>query len=195
MANITQIFNLGSFVKNAAALAREPLTTERLTIKGLADCSPAQLYDFFYADDKTLLRRWEPWGWDAQHDYSGDYLIDHFKNAEENRKMVYFGILKHDRVIGFLQLRADDKNRTRLSYFVIPSERRNGYAEEAYSAFMAKYAPLSRDEGLYATVDPDNTASQNFLKKLGFRETGLDIESDGNPVYGFEKPVRDFISS
>ncbi len=53
-------------------------------------------------------------------------------------------------------------------YRLVPAARGHGYATEAGRALLAKASESCREE-IFAIIDPDNHASQNVARKLGFR--------------------------
>jgi ribosomal-protein-alanine N-acetyltransferase len=67
-----------------------------------------------------------------------------------------------------------------IGYMVLPRHRRQGYAEEATRAMIewARRQPGVR--GVRASVSPDNAPSLGLVEKLGFEQTGSQIdEIDG----------------
>lgn len=67
-----------------------------------------------------------------------------------------------------------------VGYMVFPEHRRKGYAEEAFRALMEWACEHPGVNGIRAAVSPQNTASLNLVGKLGFTETGSQIdEIDG----------------
>jgi RimJ/RimL family protein N-acetyltransferase len=73
----------------------------------------------------------------------------------------------------------EDVGRAEVGYTVLPAYRRQGYAVEAVAALLG----FARSEGttvVFASVAPDNMASLAVIGKLGFRQTGVQIdEIDG----------------
>jgi len=60
-----------------------------------------------------------------------------------------------------------------VGYFVVPNERRKGYATEAIT-IMVDYLFLSRDTvRIQAKADPENIASCKALEKSGFKKEGI----------------------
>jgi RimJ/RimL family protein N-acetyltransferase len=106
----------------------------------------------------------------------------------------------NNRIIGMIEFSRDQLGRDRVSYFILPSERRHGYAFEAYAACINKAVDKGFLTGnLYAHTDPDNTVSHKFLEKAGFQnlgkliaqnEQGEDLEVIAfSRVLSKEKPV------
>jgi ribosomal-protein-alanine N-acetyltransferase len=60
-----------------------------------------------------------------------------------------------------------------VGYFVVPNERKKGYATEAIM-IMVDYLFLSKDlERIQAKADPENIASCKALEKAGFKREGV----------------------
>lgn len=76
------------------------------------------------------------------------------------------------RIVGALGFWEDSYRRPHLTYFVSPTERRHGYAHEAYMAKLKEFGTYGTVDKLTAQVAVENIASQEFLKKAGFQPSG-----------------------
>jgi [ribosomal protein S5]-alanine N-acetyltransferase len=65
-----------------------------------------------------------------------------------------------------------DDGRVEFGYMVVAEYRRRGYAEEATRALLAWATAEHHVTRFRATVSPQNTASMNLLRKLGFSQAG-----------------------
>jgi RimJ/RimL family protein N-acetyltransferase len=76
----------------------------------------------------------------------------------------------------------EDVGRAEIGYTVLPAFRGRGYATEAASA-LVEYARGQEVATVFATVAPDNAPSLRVVEKLGFRQTGVQIdEIDGEEL-------------
>ena len=62
--------------------------------------------------------------------------------------------------------------RVEIGYMVVSEHRRHGYAEEAVRALMAWAAAEQGITRFRASISPQNTASLNLIRKLGFVQVG-----------------------
>lgn len=65
----------------------------------------------------------------------------------------------------------DAEGWVEIGYRVVAAHRREGFAEEAAVALIA-WATQHGVNGIRGSVNPENVASSNLLRKLGFVETG-----------------------
>ena len=118
--------------------------------------------------------------WDSNPDFRGEFdqlreetktdlekLYDNLKDSQ------WFIIEKKDGTkignIGHLL----SAGEVEIGYFVVPKERRKGYAGEAI-LIMVDYLFLSKDlERIQAKADPENIASCKALEKTGFKREGI----------------------
>jgi len=118
--------------------------------------------------------------WDSNPDFRGEFdqlreetrtdlekLYDNLKDSQ------WFIIEKKDGTkignIGHLL----SAGEVEIGYFVVPKERRKGYASEAI-LIMVDYLFLSKDlERIQAKADPENIASCKALEKAGFKREGI----------------------
>lgn len=76
----------------------------------------------------------------------------------------------------------EDVGRAEIGYTVMERFRGSGYATEAASALIA-YAAEEGVDVVFATVAPDNAPSLRIVEKLGFEQTGVQIdEIDGEEL-------------
>jgi [ribosomal protein S5]-alanine N-acetyltransferase len=76
----------------------------------------------------------------------------------------------------------EDVGRAEIGYTVLPVYRGRGYATEAAAALVA-YAGEQGIPVVFATVAPGNTPSLRVVEKLGFVQTGVQIdEIDGEEL-------------
>ena len=68
-----------------------------------------------------------------------------------------------------------DVGRAEIGYTVLPPHRRRGYAVEAAQGLL-DWARAQGETVVFASVAADNEASLAVLDKLGFRETGVQID-------------------
>jgi [ribosomal protein S5]-alanine N-acetyltransferase len=75
-----------------------------------------------------------------------------------------------------------DEGWVEIGYTVLPEHRRRGYALEA-SAAMFEWAAEQGVKRFRASVSPSNTASLALVRRMGFRETGVQWdEVDGEEL-------------
>jgi ribosomal-protein-alanine N-acetyltransferase len=76
----------------------------------------------------------------------------------------------------------EDVGRAEIGYTVLPAYRGRGYATEAAAALVA-YAQAQGLSVVFATVAPGNAPSLRVVAKLGFVQTGVQIdEVDGEEL-------------
>ena len=61
---------------------------------------------------------------------------------------------------------------TELGYLVVRDRRGEGIAREALAALIAHLFATEDRRRIYADTDPDNTASNRLLERLGFKHEG-----------------------
>ncbi|MAZ76406.1 MAG: hypothetical protein CMH31_03790 [Micavibrio sp.] len=94
-----------------------------------------------------------------------DYLSRMFGGVSP----VFFKERERSDIVGFCVLVTDDQDRMRLTYYVSPSARRNGFTSEAYDAFEANMTGFIGKEADFAEVIATNKASLSFLFSKGFQ--------------------------
>lgn len=156
-----------------AALAGGVIDTGRLIARPWVPADAASMAEFFNADGADFPNWY--WYYDkAKRPYDAQKIEEAvFPAMEEAYSRSVFEFYLFDKtenkIIGQLEFQRDWKGRSRVSYYISPSERRHGYAFEAYAAcinWAVDHGILAGE--LYAHTDPENVASQNFLLKAGF---------------------------
>ncbi len=116
-----------------------------------------------------------------------------FQKAYIESMYGFFGYgfwLVSDRESGALMGRAGLSNRAgfeeqELGYLLAEKYRGRGIAAEVCRAIMSYAARVLGAERLNAFIHPENTVSVRFAEKLGFRDTGEEIESEGRILKRF----------
>lgn len=156
-------------------LAGGAIDTGRLIARPWTEDDAALMAEFFNADGGDFPNRY--WYYDkAERPYDArkieETVLPAMQDAYSRSVFEFYLFHKTDnRIIGQLEFQQDWKGRSRVSYYVSPSERRDGYAFEAYAAcvnWAVDHDILSGE--LYAHTDPANAASQQFLLKAGFQQ-------------------------
>jgi [ribosomal protein S5]-alanine N-acetyltransferase len=76
----------------------------------------------------------------------------------------------------------EDVGRAEIGYTVLAAHRDRGYATEAARALI-DYAATNKVATVFATVAPGNAASLRVVEKLGFTQTGIQMdEIDGEEL-------------
>lgn len=75
--------------------------------------------------------------------------------------------------------------RAEVGYTVFAAHRRRGYASEAVGA-LVEWAQRQAERTVFASVAPDNTASLAVVRKLGFVQTGTQIDAEDGEELVFE---------
>ena len=126
-------------------------------------------------EDLQLLHEW-----DSNPDFRGEFeqlregtLADLEKLYDNLKDSQWFFVEKKDGTkignIGHLL----EAGEVEIGYYIVPNERRKGYATEAIS-MMVDYLFLSKTiERVQAKADPENTASCKALEKAGFKREGI----------------------
>jgi RimJ/RimL family protein N-acetyltransferase len=69
----------------------------------------------------------------------------------------------------------EDVGRAEIGYTVLPPYRRQGFATEAAQG-LVDWARAQGESVVFASVSPGNVASLAVVGKLGFRQTGVQID-------------------
>jgi RimJ/RimL family protein N-acetyltransferase len=85
--------------------------------------------------------------------------------------------------------RAED-GRAELGYTVFEEYRRRGYATEATMAMMKWAAARHGVRTFVLSISPENEASLGVARKLGFEQTGSQIDDVDGLELVFERPWR-----
>jgi RimJ/RimL family protein N-acetyltransferase len=91
--------------------------------------------------------------------------------------------------IGFHQP-PDEHGIVEVGYMTLPEHRRRGYAEEAVRGLIAWAATMPGVRGIRASVSPDNEPSLRLVEKLGFVQTGSQMDEIDGLELVFDLPVR-----
>lgn len=138
------------------------LKTDRLILRAARQ---DDLHDLFaiYSDPRAM-RYWST----APHqspEVTQEKLTRMIAGAVD--RLVYFAIEMDGRVIGTAGMHKDDE----VGFILHPDYWRQGIVTEAMSAIISHLFSVTDVDQLTADADPDNLASVNCLKKLGFHET------------------------
>ena len=126
-------------------------------------------------EDLPLLHEW-----DNNPDFRGEFeqlregtLRDLEKLFDNLKDSQWFFIEKKDGTkIGDIA-HLLEAGEVEIGYYIVPNERRKGYASEAI-IIMVDYLFLSKTiERVQAKADPENTASCKALEKTGFKREGI----------------------
>jgi len=79
----------------------------------------------------------------------------------------------------------EDVGRAEIGYTVLPSYRRQGYAVEAAQG-LVDWARSEGETVVFASVSPGNAASLAVVEKLGFRQTGVQVDDIDGEEWVFE---------
>ena len=119
-------------------------------------------------------------------DYYGEYepIMEQMTKAEaekrlaDSSKTAYFMIQKKDGTnIGLIAHFGQSSGSITIGYAIKPSEHGKGYGTEALQ-LMVDYLFLAKEiHRVQANTDPENKASQNILKKVGFKKEGVSRRS------------------
>lgn len=187
MNNFDEIFN--------AAFA-QPLVTERLSIRSPAPADAPAIAAFFHADDMAYAREleWPAEGVKYTPEYISDVVLPHWEEISKNNKCRLFIFEKNSAaIIGEFSFWRDKQGRDLLYYFILPSQRRQGYAAEAVDACLRRAAENGIIRMLHAEVLPGNAASQKILHRLGFTAKGPVCSQisryEGQTLLAFEKSL------
>lgn len=100
------------------------------------------------------------------------------KAHPRNESRKYYNLIiakkeRPDKAIGFISLDAPNNgfDGWNLGYYLIPQERKKGYATEAAQYLMTHFFSSRPKEYISAVVLPQNKASQTVLEKLNFKKT------------------------
>jgi RimJ/RimL family protein N-acetyltransferase len=168
-----------SYSQRAGIAFATPITTPRLIIRSLGDGDEKAMADFLNADGGSFPRRYHHYIYDPLGPFDEQRVRNEVFPAMKNQQQrsalfeLYVYNQASKRIVGMIEFTRDQLYRHRVSYFILPSERRHGYAFEAYAACINQAVDRGFLSGeLYAHTDPDNTVSQKFLEKAGFQNLG-----------------------
>ena len=175
----TQYGMTASYHEQAGTTFAAPVITSRLLIRPWQDGDEKAVADFLNADSGIFPRQYHYYAYNETGPFDEDRVRREVFPAmrEQHKHSRLFELYIHDqtdnRIVGMIDFSRDRLGRDRVGYFVLPSERRHGYAFEAYTACIdrAIHTGLLADT-LYAHTDPDNRVSQKFLEKASFHNLG-----------------------
>lgn len=139
------------------------LHTDRLTLRAAKQDDLADLFAIF--SDPRAMKYWST----APHDSPErtqsnlDYMI-----ASAKDQLVYFVIEMDGKAIGTAGMHKDDE----VGFLLHPDHWRKGIVTEAMTVIIPHLFAVTDHAQLTADADPDNLASVNCLKKLGFQVKG-----------------------
>ena len=125
---------------------------------------------FFYRNDENCAK-FQRWDKTSREDI--EKLIKQFENCEflsEEYKQIYAVALKSGEMVGDLTYFFSPDDCITLGYTISPKYQRRGYAFEILSAVIDKIHEKYPKLDIVCLVEPENKASINLVKKLGFIE-------------------------
>jgi RimJ/RimL family protein N-acetyltransferase len=168
-----------SFHDQASASFAAPVVTPRLVIRPWQDGDEKAVAEFLNADGGNFPRRYHHYAYNVAGLFNEarvrNEVFPAMHRIQQDCRLFELYIYRKtdNRIIGLIEFTRDQIDRDRVSYFILPSERTQGYAFEAYAACINKAVDKGFLAGnLYAHTDPDNTVSQKFLEKAGFQNLG-----------------------
>jgi RimJ/RimL family protein N-acetyltransferase len=188
----------GSYHDRAVAAFTAPVVTDRLVIRPWQDGDEKAVADFLNADGGIFPQR------EHRDFYDSARLFDEttvrteifpvMQTLHRQAPFLELYMYREGRIVGRIEFYQDPFQRDRVGYFVLPSERRHGYAFEAYTACIERAAIRGFLKGdLYAHTDPDNLISQKFLEKAGFRNLGPKVgknnQGEDINIIAFSRPL------
>jgi len=184
-----------NFYESCKKTFRRPLVTERLIIRPWRKKEAAQIAAFFNAESRAFIKYWNITQSRFPSDITGHYvrndLLGDMKWHWTARPCFDFALYHRQtgKMIGNLNFYNDTKGRSRLSYFILPSERKSGYAKEAYRAWLKCAGTKKMVSSVFAETAQNNKPSVALLRSLGFTETGRGTSESayfkGKPVVRF----------
>ena len=154
--------------------------TERLLIRKLEDHDRDDIFEIV-SDEQTSL------------DNSGCHAISE-KSGEFDRLMKAFcaqdrfGVILKEtgKVIGMISLLEEERAVPcyELGFAMNKDHRRKGYMYEAVSGLIEKFFSDTDIQMFTACHFPDNKASEELIKKLGFRYEGISHKAMEHAVLG-----------
>ncbi len=151
------------------------LTTDRLTLRSLADDDVEDLFATF--SDPEAMRHWSTPPHPSRQETAA--LITQIRDGFDDRSVLQWGIERDEdgRVLGTVTLLPDgEQPRAELGFILGRQHWGQGYANEAQRRvvdFAFHDLHLHRLEG---DTDPRNVAAVRSLERLGFRIEGLQRE-------------------
>lgn len=149
-----------------------PLETERLVLRKITLDDKENVFAYFSDDEVTRYFGIE----NFTKLEEAEHIINAFNEGFEKKQAIRWGIALKDtnELIGSIGFHNISKNNSRVEvgYEITRKEWNKGYATEALRAvieFLFNEVGFNR---IGATIRPENVASQQLVKKLGFQEEG-----------------------
>jgi RimJ/RimL family protein N-acetyltransferase len=168
-----------SYSQQAGIVFATPVITARLAIRPWQDGDEMAVANFLNADGGVVPRQNHHYAYNVTGPFTEDRVrcevFPAMRKLQKDVRLVelYIHNQTDHRIVGMIDFSRDQFGRDRVGYYVLPSERRHGYAFEAYAACIDRAVDTGFLTGnLYAHTDPDNTVSQKFLEKAGFQNLG-----------------------
>lgn len=143
------------------------LETPRFILRELVREDAAALYPTF-ADAESM--RWWSRGPFTDLDELADYLTE--RSPTWNARTWAVTDRAGGAVIGRITVADRGDDICELGYVVAKERMGEGVASEALAAVIAQLFEVEGKRRIYADVDPDNTASNRLMEKLGFTLEG-----------------------
>jgi len=143
-----------------------PLATERLRLR---ERRPEDAEALFPSLSDPELMRW----WSRPPYESIEELHDHFAQENDVWRCWTITLPESDRAIGFVA--AGEKRQgkvTEIGYMLARDHWGTGVAREAVAAVITQLFAEGQRR-VFADTDPQNTASNALLERLGFQREGL----------------------
>jgi len=158
-----------------------PIETERLIVR-LPTSQDALITLEFHKQNAQHLEKWEPTR--SAEFYTCEYWENRLKKMEEKARAdrgysFYLFLRESGRLVGTVSLSNVERlsfQNGRLGYAVGAEFEGRGLMLEGLSAIIRYAFEVLELRRLEANVMPENSRSLRLLKKLGFREIGLDAE-------------------
>jgi RimJ/RimL family protein N-acetyltransferase len=138
-----------------------------------------------HADAETLLRAWMPTAWPTEHDRLLRRRLAQLQQDPTLQPWLLRGMVLREperRMIGHIgfHLPPDARGAVEVGYAVEPEHRRRGFASEAVRALLDWAIRWHGIRYCVASVSPSNVASLRLIRRLGFHQTGSQVdEIDG----------------
>jgi RimJ/RimL family protein N-acetyltransferase len=168
-----------SYSEQAGTAFGTPVITSRLAIHPWQEGDEKAIADFLNADAGIFPSRNHHYAYNVIGPFDEDRVRNEvfpaMREIYKSRPLfeLYIRDRTNNQIVGMIDFSRDILGRDRVGYFVLPSERRHGYAFEAYAACIDRAVNTGLIRGtLYAHTDPDNVVSQKFLEKAGFYNLG-----------------------
>lgn len=152
------------------AVTAAVLTTERLLLRELTEDDFDAVHA--YGSDPEVVE-FVPWGPNTEQ-VTRDFLERNIRKAEADpRQDFVFGVVPHDtgRLVGSIGLYCNG-HQAMLGYAFGREAWGRGYATEAARAMVGMAFEVLHLRRVWASCDPDNTASARVLQKCGMTLEG-----------------------